>query len=101
MNDPHIAGRDVAAPAEPAPALLDLAPEDGGRDRLAGAAYWVALLLGSIGIALTINQTFNLNLFGGPIIDTSFFYVMLGLFLSLAFLAYPRAQGRQGGDPLV
>jgi TRAP transporter 4TM/12TM fusion protein len=72
----------------PAPEI-ELAPEDGGRDRLAGPSYWVALVFGAIGIGLTINQTFNLNLFGEPIIDTSFFYVMLGLFLALAFLAYP------------
>ncbi|MBN8897239.1 MAG: TRAP transporter permease, partial [Rhodospirillales bacterium] len=71
-----------------APALV-LAPEDGGRDRLQGCSYWVALVLGTVGIAMTINQTFNLNVFGGPIIDTGFFYIVLGLFLSLAFLAYP------------
>ena len=68
---------------------LALAPEDGGRDRLNGLSYWVALGFGTMGIALTINQTFNLHIFGGPIIDTAFFYIVLGLFLSLAFLAYP------------
>src|SRR3990167_3995241 len=65
------------------------APEDGGRDRLAGPAYWLAALMGSAGVLLTVNQTFNLHLFGQPIIDTSFYYLLLGLFLSLAFLAYP------------
>ncbi len=68
---------------------FELAPMDGGRDRLAGPSYGLALTLGVAGIAMTINQTFNLNVFGGPIIDTSFYYVMLGLFLSIAFLAYP------------
>ncbi len=71
------------------PVELALAPEDGGRDRLSGTSYWIALVFGTLGMALTVNQTFNLNAFGGPIIDTSFFYLMLGLFLSLAFLAYP------------
>ncbi len=78
------------------PLELALAPEDGGRDRLSGFSYWLALVFGACGIVLAINQTFNLHLFGGPIIDTSFFYVMLGIFLSLAFLAYPgRSADRQ------
>jgi len=79
---------------------LDLAPEDGGRDRLQGAAYWLALGLGTIGIALTINQTFNLNVFGGPIIDTAFYYILLGLFMSLAFLAYPAHKSARNRIPL-
>jgi TRAP transporter 4TM/12TM fusion protein len=68
---------------------IELAPEDGGRDRLVGSAYWLAIVLGSAGVLLTINQTFNLHLLGEAIIDTSFYYLLLGLFLSLAFLAYP------------
>src|SRR3990167_30738 len=68
---------------------IELAPEDGGRDMLAGPAYWLAALMGSAGVLLTVNQTFNLHLFGQPIIDTSFYYLLLGLFLSLAFLASP------------
>lgn len=68
---------------------ITLAPEDGGRDRLSGWSYWLAIAMGSAGVVLTINQTFNLHLFGQAIIDTSFYYLLLGLFLSLAFLAYP------------
>ena len=68
---------------------ISLAPEDGGRDRLSGPSYWLAIAMGSAGVVLTINQTFNLHLFGQAIIDTSFYYLLLGLFLSLAFLAYP------------
>lgn len=79
---------------------LELAPMDGGRDRLGGFSYWVALTLGAIGVALTINQTFNLNVFGGPIIDTSFYYILLGLFMSLAFLAYPAHKGARGRIPV-
>lgn len=67
---------------------IELAPEDGGRDRLTGGAYWLALVMGSLGVLLTINQTFNLQIIGQPIIDTSFYYLLLGFFLSLAFLAY-------------
>ncbi|NQW50313.1 MAG: TRAP transporter fused permease subunit, partial [Rhodospirillales bacterium] len=68
---------------------IALAPEDGGRDRLSGWSYRLAIAMGSAGVVLTINQTFNLHLFGQAIIDTSFYYLLLGLFLSLAFLAYP------------
>lgn len=99
MTDHAAAGSDATAPSAGAAPMLELAPEDGGRDRLAGPSYWLALALGSIGIALTVNQTFNLNVFGGPIIDTSFFYVMLGLFLSLAFLAYPAHKGAKSAIP--
>ena len=79
--------------------IPDLAPEDGGRDRLSGASYWIALVMGTVGVALTINQTFNLHAFGEPIIDTSFYYILLGLFLSLSFLAYPAIKRRSGAIP--
>lgn len=91
--------QDAAASPPDLALALELAPEDGGRDRLAGPAYWVALVLGTGGIALTVNQTFNLNAFGTPIIDTSFFYIMLGLFLSLAFLAYPATKAMRAAIP--
>jgi TRAP transporter 4TM/12TM fusion protein len=78
---------------------IELAPEDGGRDRLAGVAYWIALVMGMFGVFLTINQTFNLHLLGGAIIDTSFYYTLLGLFLSLAFLAYPARKADRSRIP--
>lgn len=78
---------------------IELAPEDGGRDRLSGPAYWLAIVMGSAGVVLTINQTFNLHLFGQAIIDTSFYYLLLGLFLSLAFLAYPARDADRDAIP--
>ena len=78
---------------------IELAPEDGGRDRLSGLSYWLAIAMGSAGVVLTINQTFNLHLFGQAIIDTSFYYLLLGLFLSLAFLAYPARDSDRDGIP--
>ena len=78
---------------------ISLAPEDGGRDRLSGPSYWLAIAMGSAGVVLTINQTFNLHLFGQAIIDTSFYYLLLGLFLSLAFLAYPARDADRNGIP--
>lgn len=80
-------------------AELQLAPEDGGRDRLIGHPYWIAIAMGGVGVFMTINQTFNLNVFGNPIIDTSFYYLLLGLFLSLAFLAYPARKADRQAIP--
>ncbi len=68
-------------------------------DRLKGFAYWLAVVFGSSGILLTINQTFNLHLSGGPVLDTSFYYLMLGLFLSLSFLAYSAHAGAKARIP--
>jgi len=99
-----MSGKGAAVPESTADNAAEverlLAPEDGGRDRLRGVAYGVALLLGGIGIVLTVNQTFNLGLLGTVIIDTSFLYVLLGLFLSLAFLAYPARRGQLEKIPL-
>ena len=65
-------------------------------DRIVGWVRWLTIVLGTLGIALAMNQVFNWNFFGALeifgvdlIIDTSFFYIMLGLFLSMVFLFYP------------
>jgi TRAP transporter 4TM/12TM fusion protein len=78
---------------------VELAPSDGGGDRLKGFAYWLALVLGTLGVVLTVDQTFNLHLTGGPIIDTSFYYMLLGVFLSLSFLAYPANKAAKAAIP--
>jgi TRAP transporter 4TM/12TM fusion protein len=65
-------------------------------ERISGWIRWVVISVGTFGILLTMNQVFNWNFFGvmqvfgvDLIIDTSFFYIMLGTFLSLVFLVYP------------
>lgn len=78
---------------------IELAPEDGGRDRLSGFSYWLAIVMGGAGVLLTINQTFNLQMFSEPIIDTSFYYLLLGLFLSLAFIGYPARKADRDAIP--
>ncbi|MCW5747037.1 MAG: TRAP transporter fused permease subunit [Alphaproteobacteria bacterium] len=57
------------------------------------------MLFGVIGLLMTVNQVFNLGLLGDVIIDTSFLYVFLGLFLSLVFLAYPARKADRAGIP--
>src|SRR3546814_15271777 len=61
--------------------------------RVSGVAYWVVLFFGAAGILININQVFNLQLFGLLLIDTSYFYVLIAVFLSLALLIFPAWRG--------
>jgi TRAP transporter 4TM/12TM fusion protein len=78
------------SPDQPAPqeSVTPTPPE-----RLRGVAYWAAILLGLVGLALTINQTFTLRLFGFQPLGNSFLYYLIGVFLAAAFICYP-ARGR-------
>ena len=90
------------AQAEASSKILDVlaAAETGpGTGRLRGAAFWVTLAMGLAGIMLAIHQTFHLQLFGILLLDTSYFYALLALFLSLAFLAYPATAGQADRVP--
>ena len=44
---------------------------------------------GGAGLLLAANQTLNLNLFGQVLVDNTFLYIEIGLFLSISFLLYP------------
>ncbi|MGM0583497.1 MAG: TRAP transporter permease [Pseudomonadota bacterium] len=63
------------------------APDRGGR--LRGAAYWAVMLLAAIGLLMTINQTFVLDLFGFQPLGNGFLYYLIGIFLAAAFLIFP------------
>lgn len=67
--------------------------------RLKGPAYWVAFVLGAIGILVNINQIWNLHLFGVVLVDTAYLFILLGLFLSLAFLAFPAVPAHRARIP--
>jgi len=76
------------------------------RERIVGWIRWLTILMGIVGIFLSMNQVFNWNFFGvmeifgvDLIIDTSFFYIMLGIFLSMVFLFYPLHGGARKGVP--
>lgn len=77
---------DTAARAQPV-----LVPTDTptAYDRLRGLAYWATLALGAFGILISINQVFNLRLFGIVLVNTAHFYLLIAVFLPVAFLAYP------------
>ena len=50
----------------------------------------VVMALGVLGILLNLNQVFNLRFFVGlQILDTSYYYALIGLFLAAVFLLYP------------
>ena len=63
--------------------------QEPGVKRLSGAVYWVTLVLGIVGIFLAVNQTFRLNAFNTIIIDNSYYYLLIAIFLSLSFLLFP------------
>ncbi len=80
--------------AQPADATNSQQPnEPDEQRRLKGIAYWVAITLGTIGLLMAINQTFNLRFMGFSPLGNSFLYYLIGLFLAAAFLAFPAHKG--------
>ncbi|GIX10548.1 TRAP transporter fused permease subunit [Elioraea sp.] len=65
--------------------------------RLHGAAFAAGFVLSAAGLALAVNQVFNLGLFGFRPISTAFHYLVIGLFGAVALLAFPatRRQARR------
>ncbi|MFN6999804.1 MAG: TRAP transporter permease, partial [Elioraea tepidiphila] len=64
------------------------APEE-PPSRLHGVAFAAAFVLSAAGLALAVNQVFNLGLFGFRPISTAFHYLVIGLFGAIALLAVP------------
>lgn len=64
-------------------------PEGAGSGRYRGLVYWISISFGAIGIYLSVNQIFSLGTFGGPLLDASFLYAELALFMSVSFLIFP------------
>ncbi|BBK36330.1 C4-dicarboxylate ABC transporter [Allostella sp. ATCC 35155] len=67
--------------------------------RLHGAAFACVAVLTALGLALSVNQVFNLGLFGLRPISTAYYYMMIGLFLAVAFLAFPAHHRFAGRAP--
>ncbi len=67
------------------------APEQGGR--LRGAGYWTVIVLGSLGLLMAINQTFNLKLLGFQPLGNAYLYYLIGIFLAAAFITFPSWKG--------
>ncbi|MFV0296272.1 MAG: TRAP transporter permease [Hyphomicrobiaceae bacterium] len=65
---------------------------------MSGLTLWIVMVLGIAGILLNINRLFNLQFFMGVLmIDTSYYYLLAGLFLALVFLVYPAQDAREDG----
>jgi len=68
--------------------------------RLAGGApFWAAFGLSAIGLLMSVNQIFNLGLFGFRPISTAYYYALIGLFGAFAFLAFPGSKGARARVP--
>jgi TRAP transporter 4TM/12TM fusion protein len=74
--------------------------EEVGKARISGAVYWITLILGGFGIMVAINQTFSFNAFNYVLIDNSYYYLLIAIFLSLAFLIFPGRKKDAGRVPL-
>lgn len=58
-------------------------------ERLSGPAWFVTFVLSVIGLAIIVNQIFNLQMLGFRPISTAYYYIIVGLFMPVAFLANP------------
>lgn len=57
-----------------------------------GAARWLISLATVAGVALSLHQLFNLQLFGVVMIEGMYLYVLTGIFLGIAFLCFPAVE---------
>ena len=82
----------TSSPGASAPTAPSV-PGDTPKGRLQGAGYWAVLLLGSSGLLMAINQTFNLSILGFQPLGNSYLYYLIGIFLAAAFLCFPAWPG--------
>ena len=76
-----------SAPVEPDTPLVE--DPEARSVRLTGAAFWAAFVLTVVGLALTINQMFSLAIGGFRPVSTAYYYLVIGLFVGVGFLAFP------------
>ncbi|NKB58963.1 MAG: TRAP transporter large permease subunit [Alphaproteobacteria bacterium] len=70
-------------------AKLDALSDEAPTNRISGLVYWLILIYGGFGILVAMNQTFSWDAFGYVLIDNSYFYLLIGIFLPLSFLVFP------------
>lgn len=87
MNNPSLATN-----ADDVPVLED--PEARSK-RLKGASRWSAFVLTLAGLLITVNQVFNLGLGNIRPISTAYYYVTIGVFCAIGFLAFPARKSDQ------
>jgi len=74
-------------------------PGEASGGRLHGAGYWGVLILGTLGLLMAINQTFNLEILGFKPLGNSYLYYLIGIFLAAAFLCFPAWSGARHKVP--
>ncbi len=67
---------------------------------LDGPVRWVFVAATLLGLALAVNQLFNLRLVGAVLIEGQYLYILGGIFLGLAFLCFPARSGDAGDVPV-
>jgi TRAP transporter 4TM/12TM fusion protein len=80
-------------------AKLDALSDETPTSRISGIVYWVCLIYGGFGILVAMNQTFSWDAFGLVLIDNSYFYLLIGIFLPLSFLVFPARRADQDRVP--
>jgi TRAP transporter 4TM/12TM fusion protein len=93
---------DMSDATQPTNAIPEISGAEGGggSGRLHGVARWLAIVAGVIGIFLNVNQLFNFQFFVGAVmIDTSYYYLLAGLFLATVFLIYPATPSTKNHIP--
>ena len=78
------------AAAQDVPEIVD--PEARSM-RLQGPAMWAVFGLTLLGLLSTVNQVFNLGLGNFRPISTSYYYMTVGIFCAIGFLAFPAKRG--------
>ncbi|MGH1360887.1 MAG: TRAP transporter permease [Burkholderiaceae bacterium] len=80
----------MTKPSSAGPLPTSEVPDPEARStRLDGSAFWVTLVLTCVGLLLTVNQVFNLGLGGFRPISTAYYYLTIGIFVAIGFLAFP------------
>ena len=80
-------------------AKLDELSDDTPTNRISGPVYWIALLYGAFGILVAMNQTFSWDPGGFVLVDNSYFYLLIGIFLPISFLVFPARRKDQDHVP--
>ena len=71
------------------------------RRRLEGPAGWVVMVLTGMGILASMNQSLPILPIGFRLLSTSFYYLLIGLFLACVFLAYPARVAHEERRPSI
>ncbi|MBL4720820.1 MAG: TRAP transporter fused permease subunit [Alphaproteobacteria bacterium] len=69
--------------------------DEASSDRLTGLVYWITLIYGGFGILVAMNQTFSWDPFGYVLVDNSFYYLLISIFLPISFLVFPGRKADQ------